>query len=123
MQIRLATRTLRLRQPLRTAHGTTTERHSVEIAISDQGLVGHGEAAPLPGFGLESFDDALHSLQEWANDHHKFPISPAARSLHNPSKSTINFSAPKAREKMWEPGKLRLIPRPLVRGDFRTRGD
>ena len=80
MQIRLATRTLRLRQPLRTAHGTTTERHSVEIAISDQGLVGHGEAAPLPGFGLESFDDALHSLQEWANDHHKFPTSPAARS-------------------------------------------
>ncbi len=80
MQIRLATRTLRLRQPLRTAHGTTTERHSVEIAIADQGLVGHGEAAPLPGFGLESFDDALHSLQEWANDHHKFPTSPAARS-------------------------------------------
>ena len=90
MQIRLATRTLRLRQPLRTAHGTTTERHSVEIAISDQGLVGHGEAAPLPGFGLESFDDALVS-EEWESmENHSALVSEGWESIENHSPASFD---------------------------------
>ena len=63
MRITRATLTpfrLRLGQPLATGHGTLRERAGflLELAASD-GSVGAGDAAPLPGFGLEARPVAL----------------------------------------------------------------
>ena len=71
---------LHLRTPLVTAHGSTTERHVIEISVRDGTFCGYGEAAPLPGFGLESFQDAEAGLQNWVRDPEQLPASPAALS-------------------------------------------
>ncbi len=71
---------LHLRSPLVTAHGSTTERHVIEISVRDGKFCGYGEAAPLPGFGLESFQDAEAALQNWVRDPEQLPASPAALS-------------------------------------------
>ncbi len=71
---------LHLRSPLVTAHGSTTERHVIEISVRDGKFCGYGEAAPLPGFGLESFQDAEAALQHWVRDPEQLPASPAALS-------------------------------------------
>ncbi len=80
MLIDLETRNLRLRHPLVTAHGSTTHRHIIEITANDNGVQGQGEAAPLPGFGLESFEESLTALENWAKNPKRLPDSPAARS-------------------------------------------
>lgn len=71
---------LHLRTPLVTAHGSTTERHVIEISVRDGTFCGYGEAAPLPGFGLESFQEAEAGLQNWVRDPEQLPASPAALS-------------------------------------------
>ena len=48
-------------------------------------------------------------------------FSPAARSLHNPSKSTINSRAPKARENFWDFGESCINPPPCS-SDFLNKG-
>lgn len=80
MLITLRKRVLHLRSPLVTAHGSTTERHVIEISVRDGTFCGYGEAAPLPGFGLESFQDAEAGLQNWVRDPEQLPASPAALS-------------------------------------------
>lgn len=80
MLITLRKRVLHLRTPLVTAHGSTTERHVIEISVRDGTFCGYGEAAPLPGFGLESFQDAEAGLQNWVRDPEQLPASPAALS-------------------------------------------
>jgi o-succinylbenzoate synthase len=55
---------LRFAQPVRTARGEFTERASVLLELRDaDGVAGHGEAAPWPGFGTESVDEAEASLR------------------------------------------------------------
>jgi o-succinylbenzoate synthase len=55
---------LRFAQPMRTARGEFTERASVLLELRDaDGVAGHGEAAPWPGFGTESVDEAEASLR------------------------------------------------------------
>lgn len=55
---------LRFTQPLRTARGEFTERASVLLELRDAGgAVGYGEAAPWPGFGTESVEEAEASLR------------------------------------------------------------
>jgi o-succinylbenzoate synthase len=78
--ITLRKRVLHLRTPLVTAHGSTTERHVIEISVRDGTFCGYGEAAPLPGFGLESFQEAEAGLQNWVRDPEQLPASPAALS-------------------------------------------
>jgi o-succinylbenzoate synthase len=78
--ITLRKRVLHLRTPLVTAHGSTTERHVIEISVRDGTFCGYGEAAPLPGFGLESFQEAEAGLQNWVRDPDQLPASPAALS-------------------------------------------
>lgn len=66
---------LPLRVAVRTAHGVMTEREGVLVRLdlvdkggSSQGISGLGEAAPVPGFGLESVDEieaACRSIGEW----------------------------------------------------------
>lgn len=80
MLITLRKRVLHLRTPLVTAHGSTTERHVIEISVRDGTFCGYGEAAPLPGFGLESFQEAEAGLQNWVRDPEQLPASPAALS-------------------------------------------
>ncbi|HEY4428184.1 MAG TPA: enolase C-terminal domain-like protein [Solirubrobacteraceae bacterium] len=63
MRLELERRTLRLSQPLHTAHGAVEERELVAVAITgEDGLSGYGEAAPLvsyDGVGIERVVDAL----------------------------------------------------------------
>lgn len=50
---------LPFRQPLRTAHGSWTERRGLLVRLEDAGgRVGFGEVAPLPWFGTETLDEA-----------------------------------------------------------------
>ena len=51
---------LPLRTPLRTAHGTWTEREGLIVRLEDEaGRVGFGEIAPLPWFGTETLAEAV----------------------------------------------------------------
>ena len=53
-----------LASPLPTAHGEIRERRGVVVTLWDAGgQRGDGECAPLPGFGLESLDDAERALE------------------------------------------------------------
>jgi O-succinylbenzoate synthase len=56
------------RRPVRTAHGVWTEREGVWIRLTDErGRIAYGEAAPIPGFRLESvheIEDACRQLGE-----------------------------------------------------------
>ena len=71
---------LHLRSPLVTAHGSTRERHVIEISVQEGKFYGYGEASPLPGFGLESFQEAETALNNWVQDPEQLPTSPAALS-------------------------------------------
>jgi L-alanine-DL-glutamate epimerase-like enolase superfamily enzyme len=56
-----------MRTPFLASHGTVTERELLIVSLeSDDGLVGYGEAAPLPSYDGVSIDcviDALESLR------------------------------------------------------------
>lgn len=83
MLITLNKRTLQLRNPMVTAHGTTTHRHIIEITAQQDQFFGHGEAAPLPGFGVETFEETQTALIEWSKNLESLPAPPAARSGAN----------------------------------------
>ena len=55
-------------RPLLTAHGAITVRRGIEVLAGDDACVGRGEAAPLPGFGVETYAEALAALERWAAD-------------------------------------------------------
>ena len=59
---------LPLLRPLLTAHGSIAVRRGIEVRVGDDACVGTGEAAPLPGFGVETYDEALTALERWAED-------------------------------------------------------
>lgn len=55
---------LPFRQPPVTAHGRFATRRGVLLELRDaDGHVGYGEAAPWPGFGAETFEASLSTLQ------------------------------------------------------------
>ena len=68
MQATLREFELELAQPLLTAHGAIAVRRGIEVLVGDDACVGRGEAAPLPGFGVETYEEALASLERWAAD-------------------------------------------------------
>ena len=59
--------TLRLRAPLRSAHGTLTERELLSVTLTgSDGVSGHGEAAPLPSYegpGVARVERALERFR------------------------------------------------------------
>ncbi|UCE84923.1 MAG: o-succinylbenzoate synthase [Deltaproteobacteria bacterium] len=58
---------LRLRHALETAHGRIRVREGFLLElVAESGLVGCGEALPLPGFGLETADRAGDALRAMA---------------------------------------------------------
>jgi len=67
VDITVAHRRLTLTVPLVTAHGPIVERNLTEVAVSKGHSTGWGEAAPLPGFRLETHEDAVAALQRWAD--------------------------------------------------------
>jgi L-alanine-DL-glutamate epimerase-like enolase superfamily enzyme len=71
MQLRVRPATVALREPLRTAHGTVSEREllAVELEGSD-GAIGRGEAAPM-----ESYDGVPVELVRRALDAHAQAIA------------------------------------------------
>jgi L-alanine-DL-glutamate epimerase-like enolase superfamily enzyme len=68
---------LRFARTVRTARGNFAARRSVIFAVDDtNALTGFGEAAPWPGFGTESVDEALAALTEAARLFHGLEIEP-----------------------------------------------
>ena len=63
MDLSVEPRTLRMREPLQTAYGEVRERELLAVTIADEdGIEGHGEAAPLErydGTSAERVKDAL----------------------------------------------------------------
>jgi L-Ala-D/L-Glu epimerase len=61
-------RTLRLRKPWETAHGTVKERELVTVTLEDEdGETGYGEAAPMrqyDGVSMERVEDALERYRD-----------------------------------------------------------
>jgi L-alanine-DL-glutamate epimerase-like enolase superfamily enzyme len=66
MRLTLERHTLKLREPLRAAFGTITERELAIVALGDEdGLVGYGEAAPLQGYEDISSEQVWQALQAY----------------------------------------------------------
>ncbi|HEX3510787.1 MAG TPA: enolase C-terminal domain-like protein [Solirubrobacteraceae bacterium] len=67
MRLECERRTLALASPLRTAHGELAERTLLQVTITgEDGVIGHGEAAPLPaydGSDTDAVERALHSYR------------------------------------------------------------
>lgn len=59
---------LDLREPITTAHGTLTVREVAVVTVDDGRHSGRGEAATLPGFGLEPHAAVVTALQRWCDD-------------------------------------------------------
>jgi o-succinylbenzoate synthase len=68
---------LPLLRPLRTGRGVLQVREGFTILAHEDGLVGRGEAAPLPELGTESLADCFTQLQRARFD--ALPDTPAAR--------------------------------------------
>ncbi|HEU4701086.1 MAG TPA: mandelate racemase/muconate lactonizing enzyme family protein [Conexibacter sp.] len=65
MRLEIAPRRLRLRTPLRTAHGTVAERELLDVLIlGADGVAGAGEAAPLPTYDVVELDDVRAALED-----------------------------------------------------------
>jgi len=56
---------LAFRAPVRTAHGVWPEREGIIVRLEDEtGVIGFGEAAPIPEFGTETVDEVETVLRE-----------------------------------------------------------
>jgi L-alanine-DL-glutamate epimerase-like enolase superfamily enzyme len=67
---------LPLARPLATAHGTISRREGIWVRlVDDAGHVGFGEAAPLPGFGLETLAETSTALEHGADALGALPAS------------------------------------------------
>lgn len=61
--LRLSPFRIRLKDPIRTAHGAESTREGVSVVLEDgAGASGLGEATPLPSFGTESLAECLEAL-------------------------------------------------------------
>jgi len=59
---------LPLVRPLEARGKTLTTRSGYLLKVGDEeGTVGYGDIAPLPGFSLESLDEALDAAMTWSN--------------------------------------------------------
>ena len=67
MKLELARRTLRLAEPMSTSYGTVAERELVLVRLEgEDGIAGHGEAAPLPAYGGPSLERVVATLETYA---------------------------------------------------------
>jgi L-alanine-DL-glutamate epimerase-like enolase superfamily enzyme len=67
VRLEIQRRTLRLRRPLRSAYGSTSERELLCVSITGaDGLAGHGEAAPLEAYDGVSVERTQAALARYA---------------------------------------------------------
>jgi o-succinylbenzoate synthase len=67
VRIELERRVLRLATPLHAAHGTVAERELIQLSLTDdEGALGHGEAAPMPGYDGSSTEQVAAALAAYA---------------------------------------------------------
>lgn len=65
MRLEIAPRRLRMRTPLRTAHGEVAERLLLDVLVTGaDGVTGAGEAAPLPSYDGATVDDVRAALED-----------------------------------------------------------
>ncbi len=65
MRLEIRPRRLRLGTPLLTAHGEIGERELLEVRlIADDGVIGLGEAAPLPSYDGVTANDVVAALED-----------------------------------------------------------
>jgi o-succinylbenzoate synthase len=68
LNLRLREKRLHLQRPVQTALGPIESRAVLEIELTDStGAVGLGEASPLPGYSIDSFDECRDELIEAKN--------------------------------------------------------
>ncbi len=66
MRLTLTRRTLRLKKPLRTSYGSVRERELLNVTLTDEdGVSGHGEAAPLEAYDGVSSEYVWRTLQAY----------------------------------------------------------
>ena len=83
--------TLPLRRPLTVQHHETTTRKGLILQlIGDNGAIGLGEAAPLPGLHNETLEDAAAQLQAWCESNQAKPPSQNDTATNRPS--TVAFA-------------------------------
>ena len=93
------------RTPVRTAHGWWKEREGVIVRLQDvseggSGLVGLGEAAPIPWFGTETVDEVeegCRSIGEWVEDSAFEAIPTRLACLRNAVAAARAQAGPRAR--------------------------
>jgi len=90
VRLEIAPRRLRLRTPLRTAHGTVAERELLDVLIlGADGVAGAGEAAPLPSYDGVSLDDVRAALEDCRPIVHDAEGLPRAMVLAECSKAAV----------------------------------
>jgi L-alanine-DL-glutamate epimerase-like enolase superfamily enzyme len=68
VRLALERHVLRLATPLHTAHGVVRERELVQVELTDdEGVLGRGEAAPLPGYDGTSVERVWGALRTYAD--------------------------------------------------------
>jgi L-Ala-D/L-Glu epimerase len=66
VKLTLTRRTLHLRKPLRTSYGSVRERELLTVTLTDEdGVSGHGEAAPLEAYDGVSTERVWRALQAY----------------------------------------------------------
>jgi L-alanine-DL-glutamate epimerase-like enolase superfamily enzyme len=66
VQLKVERHTLHLRKPLRTAYGSVRERELLTVALTDEdGVSGHGEAAPLEAYDGISTERVWRTLESY----------------------------------------------------------
>jgi o-succinylbenzoate synthase len=64
LNVRIASTSLRLRRPFVASWGSVSERELVLLELSDpDGMIGSGEAAPLPGYDEVSVDEVREAVE------------------------------------------------------------
>lgn len=91
MRLSFERRTLRLATPLRSSYGTVRERELISVRLADaDGLVGYGEAAPLPPYDGVSIERTLLALERHrkAIDRHRHAAETESAATRNPKESS-----------------------------------
>lgn len=78
LQASVSTHRLPLRRPFRTGAGEWHHRESCVLELRCGELVAHGEAAPLPGFSTESFEEVSRQLVQLSREHLEGSAPPAS---------------------------------------------
>jgi L-Ala-D/L-Glu epimerase len=89
--------TVSLARPIRNATGTWTRRTGVRVQLRDHGLLGEGEATPLPGYSPDNCDMLERALSALSA---KLPTLQSVSSIHELC-TTLRAAWPEATPAAW----------------------